>query len=151
MKSPTPLQPLKVPHTNYHSLKNTISSRWVSSLRGLAPINSITRTLRVLNNTAVQSKPPASTNSPSRTLQPFLYSSSLSPPTHAMCLSHPIITRAKSGIFKPKVLVVNFKLTSLFFEPSSPASSLLCPQWKSAMEDEIAALIKIHTWFLVPP
>jgi hypothetical protein len=47
-------------------------------------------------------------------------------------------TRAKSGIFKPKL----FLATS---EPSTVAEVLHSKEWKSAMDDEFAALIKNHT------
>jgi histone deacetylase 1/2 len=52
-------------------------------------------------------------------------------------------TRAKSGIFKPKL----FLATS---EPSTVAEALQSKEWKSAMDDEFAALIRNHTWDLVP-
>ena len=59
---------------------------------------------------------------------------------------HPMRTRSKSGIFKPKVLTA-----MLHCEPSTVPLSLADPHWKDAMETEYQALLKNNTWELVPP
>ncbi|XP_062093422.1 uncharacterized mitochondrial protein AtMg00820-like [Humulus lupulus] len=55
---------------------------------------------------------------------------------------HPMQTRAKSGIRKPKVL-----MTSI--EPSSVNDALKSQQWSSAMQAEFNALQKKKAWYLV--
>ncbi|XP_060961781.1 uncharacterized mitochondrial protein AtMg00820-like [Cannabis sativa] len=69
--------------------------------------------------------------------------------------SHPMVTRSKSGIFKPKTFIA-----SLLKNPSLPAFSLTTPAspeitlksrvWKAAMDDEYFALKRNGTWHLVP-
>ena len=59
---------------------------------------------------------------------------------------HPMQTRSKSGIFKPKVLTA-----MLHCEPSTVPLALADPRWKEAMETEYQALLKNNTWELVPP
>lgn len=55
-------------------------------------------------------------------------------------------TRAKSGIFKPKVLLAHY-------EPTSVKQALADPNWLAAMKEEYAALMRNNTWTLVnlPP
>ena len=36
-------------------------------------------------------------------------------------------------------------------EPPTVTSALLCPPWKATMQAEYDALMKQHTWSLVPP
>ena len=57
---------------------------------------------------------------------------------------HPMQTRSKSGIFKPKVLTA-----MLHCEPSTVPLALADPRWKEAMETEYQALPKNNTWELV--
>lgn len=52
-------------------------------------------------------------------------------------------TRAKSRIFKPKVLLSHVL-------PSTTKVALSDPVWKAAIQDEFDALIKNGTWILVP-
>ncbi|KGN57685.2 hypothetical protein Csa_011032 [Cucumis sativus] len=49
-----------------------------------------------------------------------------------------MITRAKSGMFKSKAWFTCIK------------DALPTPQWKQAMDEEYAALLKVKTWHLVP-
>nr|KYP45413.1 hypothetical protein KK1_033046 [Cajanus cajan] len=65
--------------------------------------------------------------------------------THATN-QHPMTTRAKVGIFKPRVLLA----TS---EPTTTTQVLATQHWKQAMHDEYNALMKNYTWDLVslPP
>ena len=53
--------------------------------------------------------------------------------------SHPMITRAKAGIFKPKVFNIEKALS--LDTPSSVTEALNDQNWKLAMQDEFNALI----------
>ena len=64
---------------------------------------------------------------------------------------HPMTTRSKAGIYKPKGLATTLVPVTKNVEPISPSSALLCPEWKKAMNDEIQALQLNNTWSLVPP
>ena len=61
---------------------------------------------------------------------------------------HPMQTRSKSGIFKPKTYLTH---SSPCTEPSSVSEALADSQWHLAMSDEFRALMKNHTWDLVLP
>ena len=67
--------------------------------------------------------------------------------------THPMITRAKSGIYKPSVFSA-FSPSPIAFltEPDLPstADALRDPQWKKAMDAEFHALLRNNTWTLVP-
>lgn len=52
-----------------------------------------------------------------------------------------MITRGKSGIFRPKVLLVDYTQ----HEPCGEKEALKHPQWKKAMEDEFNALQQNNT------
>ena len=58
---------------------------------------------------------------------------------------HPMQTRAKSGIFKPKAWV------STTTVPLCAQDALIDPAWKQAMQVEFDALLKNKTWTLVQP
>ena len=58
-----------------------------------------------------------------------------------------MITRAKNGIVKRKVLTAS---VSNITEPDNAQQALLIPEWKNAMSEEYAALMKNKTWTLVP-
>ena len=57
-----------------------------------------------------------------------------------------MVPRAKSGIVKPKAYS-----TSIALEPLNVSDALFTPHWKAAMQAEYDALLKNHTWELVPP
>ncbi|KAG8491907.1 hypothetical protein CXB51_015260 [Gossypium anomalum] len=59
---------------------------------------------------------------------------------------HPMRTRSKSGIFKPKV----FASTLSEQEPSSIFEALQSPEWKAAAHTEYEALLTNHTLDLIP-
>uniref|UniRef100_A0A2N9HQ74 Integrase catalytic domain-containing protein n=1 Tax=Fagus sylvatica TaxID=28930 RepID=A0A2N9HQ74_FAGSY len=65
-------------------------------------------------------------------------------------LSHPMQTRSKSGIFKPKVSYTA-QVDSTLTEPTSYIAASKHPQWCTAMTEEFQALHKQGTWTLVPP
>ncbi|RVW54053.1 Retrovirus-related Pol polyprotein from transposon RE1 [Vitis vinifera] len=58
--------------------------------------------------------------------------------------THPMITRGKSGIVKPKFFIVAVR------EPSSVAAAFQQDEWKKAMVAEYDALQRNNTWSLVP-
>lgn len=60
-----------------------------------------------------------------------------------------MITRAKAGIFKPKIF--NTQKTLSLETPSSVAEALNDQNWKQAMQEEFNALIRNQTWCPVPP
>ena len=75
-------------------------------------------------------------------------------PTHIQSI-HPMQTRSKSGIFKPKLYTASIlhKLVSTaadLQEPTSASLALTIPHWKKTMEAEYQALVNNHTWDLVP-
>ncbi|RVW68255.1 Retrovirus-related Pol polyprotein from transposon RE1 [Vitis vinifera] len=72
--------------------------------------------------------------------------------------THPMVTREKVGIFKPKAYhALTFSPSSQIFqvllaiqESQGFKSTTKHPEWLSAMDDEIQALKKNDTWDLVP-
>ena len=78
---------------------------------------------------------------------PLSVSSELSSST--LVNNHPMVTRSKLGIHKPKVLKVGTDYT--FQEPTSFTVAVKYPQWKAAMDSEFSSLLKQQTWSLVPP
>ena len=68
--------------------------------------------------------------------------------------THPMTTRSKSGISKPKLL--HFTTTKpkpdyLQTEPPTLTIASQFPEWTAAMKAEFDALHRQHTWSLVPP
>ncbi|GJS07721.1 ribonuclease H-like domain-containing protein [Tanacetum coccineum] len=63
--------------------------------------------------------------------------------------THPMVTRAKAGIFKP-LERMNCHVTTTSPLLRSHVHSLYDPNWKEAMLDEYNALITNGTWVLVP-
>ena len=64
-------------------------------------------------------------------------------PKPAPVPQHAMTTRAKAGIFKPKVYTASLL-------PSSAKKALLDPKWLTAMQEEYHALIRNDTWTLMP-
>lgn len=60
---------------------------------------------------------------------------------------HHMLTRSKDGIFKPKVFYDYF---SISHEPQTVWEAQQSPYWVKAMNSEYEALMKNHTWSLVP-
>ncbi|RVW25418.1 Retrovirus-related Pol polyprotein from transposon RE1 [Vitis vinifera] len=84
-----------------------------------------------------------------------------SPVSSSPCVttsSHPMITRGKAGIFKPRLYhAMNISSSSQLFqallalkEPRGFKSVAKHLEWLSTMDDEIHALKKNDTWVLVP-
>jgi hypothetical protein len=64
--------------------------------------------------------------------------------------THPMHTRSKNGIFKPKTFhtsITDYTQT----KPSTYLTVSKFPQWCTAMHEEYSALQRQHTWTLVPP
>lgn len=67
-------------------------------------------------------------------------------------VEHPMNTRGKVGIFKPKVYSTQCKEYQLNKEEHNNVSeALLSKNWRGAMEDEYKVLMRNGTWKLVPP
>jgi hypothetical protein len=64
--------------------------------------------------------------------------------------THPMQTRSKLGIFKPKTCY-KAQLDYTLIEPPSFKIATQISQWCQAMQDEYDALIRQGTWSLVPP
>lgn len=64
--------------------------------------------------------------------------------------SHPMVTRGKAGIFKPKAWLINTKTDWTKTGPTKVRDALATPQWRAAMNSEYTALIRNRTWTLVP-
>ncbi|KAH9682619.1 retrovirus-related pol polyprotein from transposon RE1 [Citrus sinensis] len=80
----------------------------------------------------------------SQSLDQLSRSSNSSPPVIS---THPMVTRSKAGIYKPKTYLV----VSQDLEPSNVKTALTDPRWYSAMKEEFEALQRNQTWTLVPP
>jgi hypothetical protein len=63
--------------------------------------------------------------------------------------THPMHTRAKNGIFKPKLYHTTITDYS-YTEPPTYLTASKYPQWCTAMDEEFSALQRQHTWSLVP-
>uniref|UniRef100_A0A2N9H2Q8 CCHC-type domain-containing protein n=1 Tax=Fagus sylvatica TaxID=28930 RepID=A0A2N9H2Q8_FAGSY len=63
---------------------------------------------------------------------------------------HPMQTRAKSGIFKPKQFHHTLVNDYLNTEPPTYKIASQLPQWQDAMTSEFQALQRQNTWTLVP-
>lgn len=71
---------------------------------------------------------------------------------HNMCSSglpnptntHPMVTRSKLGVFKPKVFT-----TEVPIEPRTMKEALSKSEWLKVMQEEYKALIRNGTWSLV--
>ena len=77
------------------------------------------------------------------------HSSSPTPPVHR---THTMTTRSMNNIFKPKQLnTVTKHPLPHSLEPTCVTQALSLPRWRTAMSDELTALMKHGTWELVPP
>jgi hypothetical protein len=93
--------------------------------------------------------PPAPTKSiPTSTTVTLLPTSPL-PVPQVPPITHPMQTRSKNGIFKPKlgyIAHIDYSLT----EPTTYSTASKHPQWCNAMDEEFQALQNQGTWALVP-
>jgi hypothetical protein len=100
------------------------------------------------NDTQLQQLSPSPSNSALLESDTQLVHSPFDPP-----LSHTMVTRSHRGILKPnpKYALTSLKsFTTIPREPSNFRSALAHPGWKAAMEEELEALHRNHTWELVP-
>ncbi|PKU70985.1 Retrovirus-related Pol polyprotein from transposon TNT 1-94 [Dendrobium catenatum] len=65
--------------------------------------------------------------------------------------SHPMVTRLKSGITKPKHILNLLSHTSVSQIPKNYKQAITQPHWLRAMSEEYQALQRQHTWTLVSP
>uniref|UniRef100_A0A803Q6A2 Integrase catalytic domain-containing protein n=1 Tax=Cannabis sativa TaxID=3483 RepID=A0A803Q6A2_CANSA len=63
--------------------------------------------------------------------------------------THPMITRAKAGVFKPKTYLRSAKWEKIRSEPCSLEEALRHSGWNAAMKEEICVLIRNKTWKMV--
>jgi hypothetical protein len=61
-----------------------------------------------------------------------------------------MVTRHAAGTLPPRALAASTDDTVVSPVPSSIRDALLDPHWRSAMEEEYAALLANQTWELVP-
>ncbi|KAH9688593.1 retrovirus-related pol polyprotein from transposon RE1 [Citrus sinensis] len=119
------------------SSTNTMTSHIIPTTSPVATSNTI-------------SSPFIHQNSPELPI-PFQASLHTSPSKPSLSLSnptisvHPMTTRAKAGIFKPKA----FLTAHNSLEPSNVGEALADLKWKDAMQLEYDALIRNKTWNLV--
>jgi hypothetical protein len=95
----------------------------------------------------IQSAIPSSMNQIPTAVPPLVCNSPTVP--QPLPPTHPMQTRSKSGIFKPKVTYaaqVDYTTT----EPTSYTPASKHTQWCTAMDEEFQALQKQGTWSLVP-
>ncbi|CAH9063661.1 unnamed protein product [Cuscuta epithymum] len=112
------------------------------------------------NNTPPQTPhntPPASPTSPgsssngslSSVDSPPSNSSSISPSPSPVANIHPMQTRSKDGIFKPKT-IFNLSVLAPPDDPTCYSQAQKFSVWRDAMADEFNALLANQTWELVP-
>ncbi|RVW54702.1 Retrovirus-related Pol polyprotein from transposon RE1 [Vitis vinifera] len=100
----------------------------------------------------------AGPSSPSLESRPPPVASDVAPTPAPPLGSHPMLTRAKVGIFKTRhpanlsVLSSSGLLFALLAstEPKGFKSAVKCPTWLAAMDEEVQALQHNRTWVLVP-
>lgn len=71
-------------------------------------------------------------------------------PTPFTVNEHPMITRGKHGISKPKAWVASTNTDWSITEPTRVDVALRTPLWRQAIDDEFSALQRTQTWTLVP-
>ncbi|KAL5756288.1 hypothetical protein ACOSP7_020714 [Xanthoceras sorbifolium] len=126
-----------------------LSQSSISTAPNSVPISSIMST--VPNSAAVNKSilPTAHNNSaaipnPATVLSSPQIFVELNPPQPCVPLTHPMITRFKSGSLKPKVFsaICKSPCSSLVCEPRLVKAALADPKCKRAMNEEYGALIK---------
>ena len=97
----------------------------------------------VLSSSQVESPPLATTKSIIESTTPFVpfTSSSLSN-------THPMLTKSKHGIFKPKAYAVVRNYVQE--EPPTFHVASRFPHWVEAMDSKYSFLLKQNTWSVVP-
>jgi len=65
--------------------------------------------------------------------------------------THPMVTRAKTGIHKPNPKYAMFTVKSNYPERKTVKTALKDEGWTNAMGEEVESFHETHTWDLVPP
>ena len=128
------------------------------SILGSSPTPQLTATSSVSRSPPT---PPSSSSSPNAQQLPLVDSNPQAPPTPPQNI-HPIQTRSKSNIFKPKHPsngIVRYPLPQALLTSSSPTNTKLTSftaaskhvVWHKAMNAEFDALLRNSTWSLVAP
>ena len=61
-----------------------------------------------------------------------------------------MVTRSKSGIFKPTIFIVTKPMREIHVVPLFVSEALTNSIWKQAIMDEYQVLMRNNTWELVP-
>ncbi|PKU78594.1 Retrovirus-related Pol polyprotein from transposon TNT 1-94 [Dendrobium catenatum] len=135
--------------TANHSSASEITSQFISPL--LTTPTSISHSLDQINPRPTQSTCSVSVQPTLDTTNTHIAAPPSCLPTSSRAHSHPMQTRAKSGIHRPKQIFDLLATTSTQVTPTTYAQASKIPQWQSAMEEEFSALQRQGTWILVPP
>lgn len=131
----TPPAPTSLHHASPNSLHNASPATSPVTPALSSPLTPLTSDPAEASTISPSSLPASISSVPS--VQPS------APPLN----SHPMVTRSKNGIVKPK-LKRTLLLTHI--NPTSVRQALATPHWFQAMKDEFQALLKNQTWDLVP-
>ncbi|KAL4570763.1 hypothetical protein LXL04_026425 [Taraxacum kok-saghyz] len=117
-----------------------------SAQQPLAPQSSAQQPSSPSNANDNIAQPPSPQSSPSATPSPTHNVA----PSPTPVPTHPMLTRAKRGIFKP-TRKLNLHVDSSSPIPRTYLQAFKDPNWLRAMREEYFTLISNNTWVLVPP
>uniref|UniRef100_A0A2N9FKJ8 Integrase catalytic domain-containing protein n=1 Tax=Fagus sylvatica TaxID=28930 RepID=A0A2N9FKJ8_FAGSY len=103
----------------------------------------------ILSTNAVSNSDPIESHSSAASSAPESSLPSTSIPQPPVVNTHPMHTRSKHGIFKPKI----FHTTTIDYTQTEPPTHQIAskyPHWCTAMDEEFTALQRQQTWSLVP-
>ena len=125
---------------------SVLSSFLVSSQSSNFPATTIDVSLP--SSSLISSSSPIASSSPAIAEFPDHLPSSIIPSSSSLPNSHPMLTKSKHGIFKPKAYVVvrNY----LQEEPPTFNIASRFPHWVEVIDFEYNSLLKQQTWSLVP-
>ncbi|KAM6588273.1 hypothetical protein CsatA_010878 [Cannabis sativa] len=144
--SPTPYPATTVTHIPHLTPDTTTPS----SLPDTAPM--ATHTLTQFRSTESPPSPNRHITQHLNVTQPEPTPATNNPqPSTTTISTHPMQTRSKSGIHKPKLLAASITRSNTHsLVPKSVKKALADPKWHSAMTNEYYALQRNNTWVLVP-
>ncbi|KAH9746928.1 retrovirus-related pol polyprotein from transposon RE1 [Citrus sinensis] len=132
------------PVQGYHPNQGPNSSTQQPSTSSSVP--AVSPTLNSISLPHINTPPsPLSSNAHSHTSNQNS-SVALPQPSLPIVSAHPMVTRAKAGIFKPKTYLT----ATQDIKPTSVKAALADQKWYMAMTDELHALRNNETWTLVP-